>query len=128
MNVPIFSGGQRHYQLQQEKLNLLKIQNNFRSLKNSISVEIKQSTVNFDNALKSLTAQKANMELAGKVAKVTKIKYEQGVGSNIEVVDAENSLRQAQTNYYNALYDVMVARVDIEKAFGKILSNTRITQ
>lgn len=123
LNIPLFSGGQRHYQVQQEKLTLLKIQNGYKGLKNGIDLEVKQSTVNFENALKSLNAQKANMELAGRVARVTKVKYEQGVGSNIEVVDAENSLRQAQTNYYSALYDAMIAKVDIDKAFGKILSN-----
>jgi outer membrane protein TolC len=32
-----------------------------------------------------------------------KNKYEQGVGSNIEVIDAESSLRESQVNYYNAL-------------------------
>ena len=121
MNIPIFSGFQLHYQVQQEKISLMKIQNNFTGLKNSIDLEIKQSTVNFRNALRSLSAQQSNMDLAGKVAQVTKVKYEQGVGSNIEVVDAENSLRQAQTNYYNALYDAMIAKVDIDKAYGKIL-------
>jgi outer membrane protein TolC len=55
------------------------------------------------------------------VARVTKIKYEQGVGSNLEVVDAENSLRQAQTNYYSALFDAMIAKVDLDKAFGKLV-------
>jgi len=46
------------------------------------------------------------MALAEKVARVTKIKIpKQGVGSNIEVVDAESSLKEAQVNYYNALYD-----------------------
>jgi outer membrane protein TolC len=122
--VPIFSGGQRHYQVQQEKLNLLKIMNGYKSLKNGIDLEVKQSTLNFENALKSLTIQKSNMDLAARVARVTKVKYEQGVGSNLEVVDAENSLRTAQTNYYGALYDLMIAKVDMEKAFGKILPST----
>jgi len=71
--------------------------------------------------LKSLKAQQQNMDLAAKVANVTKIKYEQGVGSNIEVIDAEDSLRQAQTNYYNALFDAIVAKVDLDKAYGKLL-------
>ena len=59
--------------------------------------------------------------LAGNVARVTKIKYEQGVGSSLEVTDAENSLRTAQTNYYSALFDAMVAKVDLDKADGKLL-------
>lgn len=121
LNIPIFSGGQRHYQVQEEKLALLKIENNFQGLKNSVDLDIKQSNLQFDNALKTLAIQKENMDLAERVANVTRIKYEQGVGSNIEVVDAENSLRLSQNNYYSALYDAMLARVDVQKAYGKIL-------
>jgi outer membrane protein len=58
--------------------------------------------------------------LAENVARVTRIKYEQGVGSNLEVTEAEGSLREAQINYYNALYDALVAKVDLDKAYGKL--------
>ena len=61
------------------------------------------------------------MKLAANVARVTKIKYNQGVGSNIEVVDAESSLKESQVNYYGALYDAIIAKVDLAKAYGKLL-------
>jgi len=121
LNVPIFSGLSRSYRLQQEKLTLLKIENGFTSLKNGIDLEVSQSTINFKNSIKTLDVQRANMELAGNVARVTKIKYEQGVGSNFEVVEAEDALKQAQVNYYNALFDVMIAKVDLDKAYGKLI-------
>lgn len=124
LNVPIFAGFQTRYKVQQEKLALKKIENNFVTLKAGIDLEVHQSTINLENAMKSLTAQKQNMDLAAKVARVTKIKYEQGVGSNLEVVDAEDSLRQSQTNYYSALYDVIVAKVDLDKAYGKLMPQT----
>lgn len=122
LNIPLFTGLQRSYQIQQEKLRLQKINNGFTSLKSSIDLEIKQAAINYDNALKSLTAQKQNMDLAQKIARITKIKYEQGVGSNLEVVTAEDGLRQAQTNYYSSLFDVMIAKVDLDKAHGKLVS------
>lgn len=124
LHYPLFSGLQRHYKIQQEKLTLVKVDNGFRTLKNGIDLEIKQSSIQFENALNTLTSQKENMDLASKVANVTKIKYEQGVGSNLEVVDAENSLRQAQTNYYSALFDAMIAKVDLDKAYGKLIPPT----
>ncbi|HCZ36133.1 MAG TPA: hypothetical protein DHV26_09430 [Cytophagales bacterium] len=124
LNIPLFSGMQNRYKVQQEKIALEKINNNFRSLKAGIDLETQQAGLNYDNALKSLKAQQQNMELAAKVANVTKIKYEQGVGSNIEVIDAEDSLRQAQTNYYNALFDAIVAKVDLDKAYGKLVPAT----
>lgn len=124
MDIPIFSGLQRHHKLQQEKLTLLKVENGFRNLKQGIDLETKQASINFENAITSLTAQKENMNLASNIARITKIKYEQGVGSNLEVVDAENSLRQAQTNYYSALFDAMIAKVDLDKAYGKLIPLT----
>ena len=90
-------------------------------LKSSIDLEIEQARIGYDNAIRTLKAQQQNIELAGKVARVTKIKYEQGVGSNLEVVEAEDDLRQAQTNYYNALFEAMIAKVDLDKAYGKLL-------
>jgi outer membrane protein TolC len=36
-------------------------------------------------------------------------------------VDAEASLKEAQVNYYNALYDALIAKVDLDKAYGKLL-------
>jgi outer membrane protein TolC len=120
LNIPIFSGLQRTYQLQQAKLSLQKIENGFTSLKSAIDLEIKQSAINYLNAVTTLNSQKENQGLAENVARVTKIKYEQGVGSNLEVTEAESSLREAQINYYAALYDALVAKVDLDKAYGKL--------
>ena len=120
LNVPIFSGLQRTYQVQQAKLSMLKIENNFTKLNRTIERDIEQNSITFRNSLESLKAQEENMRLAAKVARVTKIKYEQGVGSNIEVTDAESSLRESQVNYYNALFDAIVAKIDLEKTYGKI--------
>lgn len=127
LNVPIFSGLQRTYQAQQAKLQLLKTQNSVTSLKQGIDLSIQQNTVTYKNSVETLKSQDENMDLAEKVARVTKIKYEQGVGSNIEVIDAESSLREAQVNYYNALYDALIAKVDLDKAFAKIDPSKYVT-
>jgi outer membrane protein len=120
LRVPIFSGLQRTYQAQQSKLTLLKIENNFTSLRQGIDLSIQQNTIVYKNALETFRSQRENMELADRVARVTKIKYEQGVGSNIEVTDAEASLRESQVNYYNALFDAILAKIDLDKAYAKI--------
>ncbi|HET9054021.1 MAG TPA: TolC family protein, partial [Cyclobacteriaceae bacterium] len=124
LSIPLFSGLQNHQKLQQEKINLQKINNNFRSLKSNIDYEIAQAGTMYQNAIKDLHAQEQNIQLAGKVARVTKIKYEEGVGSNLEVVQAEDDLRQAQTNYYNSLYNAVLAKVDLDKAYGKLIPST----
>jgi len=124
VHVPLFSGFQQHASVQQAKLNQAKLENNFTMLKASIDLETKQSSINYINATKSLKSQEENRILAEKIARITKIKYEQGVGSNIEVIDAESALKETQVNYYNALYDALIAKVDVDKAYGKLIPLT----
>ena len=84
-----------------------------------------QSRTTLINALDVLDNQKANLDLATDVARVTRIKFNAGVGSNLEVITAETDLRSAQTNYYGAIYDVLVAKVDRDKATGELFNQVK---
>jgi outer membrane protein TolC len=125
VNVPLFSGFQLKHKTQQEKVNLLKIENGIRQLKQGIDIEIKSSMIAYQNALRTMESQKQNMDLSAKVARVTKIKYEQGVGSNLELLEAENTLKHSQVNFYNAMYDAIVAKINLDKAYGKLLPENK---
>ena len=120
LSVPIISGGIKLSQVRNAKLVILKTQNDLVNLQNGINLEVEQAQTTYANSLKSLDNQKRNMDLAQEVLRVSKIKYEQGVGSSIEVTSAETSLKEAQNNYINALYDLMINRVNVEKASGRI--------
>jgi outer membrane protein len=120
LNIPLFSGLQRNYRIQQAKLALQKTDNAFASMKSGIDLEIKQVASQYLSAVEAAAAQKDNVELANNIARVTRIKFEEGVGSNLEVVEAESSLREAQINYYSALYDAMVAKIDLDRAYGRL--------
>lgn len=120
LSVPVFDGFQKRYQAQQKRFTLQKAQNNATLLKNTIDLQIRQSMITLGNSLQTLRTQKRNVDLAKEVARVTKIKYQEGVGSNIEVLDAENSYRQAQNNYFVSLYTFLQTKVDADKANGKL--------
>jgi outer membrane protein len=121
LNLPIFDGLQKHWRIQQAKINLLKTQNNFNLLKQSIGLEIQMAAVSYKNALASLQTQKKNIALAQNVFDVTKKKYEQGIGSSLDMNTTENDLRAAETNYYNALYDLIISKIDYQKATGTLV-------
>lgn len=120
LQLPIFDGMSKHYQLQQKRIALDKINNNRALLEQSIDLEVKQANINLTNSLEALTTHQRNIDLAREVARVSKIKYKEGVGSNIEVINAESSLKEAQTNYFAALYDLLIAKVDLQKARGEL--------
>lgn len=120
LSVPIFDSFQKHYLVQQEKFNLLKTENQMRDFARVVNLQVNQSQITLQNSIDKLKFQEENMELAKEIFRVTKIKYEEGVGSNLEVVEAETAYKEAQTNYYSALYDAMVAKIDLEKAKGTL--------
>lgn len=124
LTVPVFDSFEKKYLVQQEKFRLLKTENQMRDFSRVVNLQVAQSQTSLKNSIDKLTFQKENMELAQEIFRVTKIKYEEGVGSNLEVVEAETAYKEAQTNYYSALYDAMVAKIDLQKAQGTLYTVT----
>ena len=124
LNLPIFDGLRKSYLIQQNRIQLAQIDNEMRYLKHSIDLEQEQAKRDFANSLENMRVQEENMKLALEVFQVTNIKYQEGIGSNLEVVDAESAYEEAQSNYFNALYDVLIAKVDMEKALGILYQHT----
>ncbi|MEO8150983.1 MAG: TolC family protein [Bacteroidia bacterium] len=120
VSMPIFDGGQRHYKIMQEKANLDKIVNNENNLQQAFILEYNTAKRNFTNSLSSFEFQKKNRKLAEDIVRVTKIKYEQGVGSNLEVVDAESKSREADSNFFTAMYEALISKIDLDKSMGNI--------
>ncbi|AFM05357.1 outer membrane protein [Bernardetia litoralis DSM 6794] len=124
LNVPIFDSFQKHHLIQQEKFNLMKTENQISDFSRVVNLQVSQSNITLQNSIDKLKFQEENMDLAKEIFRVTKIKYEEGVGSNLEVVEAETAYKEAQTNYYSALYDAMVAKIDLQKAQGTLYTVT----
>jgi outer membrane protein TolC len=120
LNVPIFSGLQRLNQVRQAKIEVKKSDNILNSVKNAINLEQEQARVFYQNGIQSLKNQRSNMTLAREVLRVSRVKYEQGVGSSLEVTQAQTALETAENNYIQALYDALISKLDLDKAYGQI--------
>lgn len=120
LNVPIFDGFNKRAKINQAKLQLQKTENNINELKSSIDNDVVQANQKLTAAFLTMDNQKRNMELAEKVYNTTKIKYDEGIGSNTEVYNAQADLKVAQNNYFSARYDAVIAKIDYLKATGKI--------
>ena len=120
IRVPIFNGFAIKSRIQKAKLELQKTQNQQEALEISIDRDVADAQNNFATAIATMDYQKKNMALAEKVYGQTKKKYEIGTGSSTEINTAQLDLKTAQTNYINALYDAVIAKVDFLKATGKL--------
>lgn len=121
LNVPIWTGLQKSAKVSQAKLNLQKIDNSIELMRNSFALELAGASKNYQNILMSLEITRKNRELAKEISRVAKVKYESGIGSSLELVDAESSLREADANYFSTLYELLIARLEVEKASGGII-------
>ena len=72
------------------------------------------------NALLNLEVQQRNTDLAKDIFETTKKKYEAGLGSSIELKQADTALQQAQGAYFQALYDCYLARIAFSKSMGRL--------
>lgn len=121
LSLPIFSGTQRKYQTQQSKIELLQVENNIKLLEQGIDIQYSSAKVMLENSIESLENEKANMELAQRIYDTLVVKYNEGLGSNLEVVTAETALKNSTTNYHTALYDAIIAKIDLDKALGNLI-------
>ena len=120
INVPIFDGFQKKYRIRQAQLNLEKTTNTISNLKNIIDFQLEAARIQLTNAVASLNLQENNVELAQLVFNTSRTKFQEGVGSNFELLQAETDLQTAQSNYFQALYDATVARTAYLRAQGRL--------
>ncbi|WP_346237817.1 TolC family protein [Niabella insulamsoli] len=120
LNIPIFKGFATNAKIEQSRIKLRQTQNQIEALKLNIEQEQKSASNTFKTAIADMDFQKQNMSLAERVYQQTKKKYEVGTGSQLEIENARVQLQSAQTNYFNSLYNAVIAKIDFLKASGKL--------
>ncbi|HTM93538.1 MAG TPA: TolC family protein [Flavisolibacter sp.] len=120
VTVPIFRGFAVDARIANAKLQQQKNLNNVEALKLSIDNDVHTAINNYNNALATLDVQKRNMDLAQTVYNQTQLKYQNGVGSQTEIAQAQTDLLNAQNNYIVAMYTAINAKIDFQKATGKL--------
>ena len=120
LTVPVFDGFLKHNRIQRNKIQLQQLENAKTQLSRNIDIEIVQARSSLETSIEDLEVQKKNVELANRVLETARIKYAEGVGANLEVVTAQTEYEEAETNYYSSLYDALIARVELDKALGRL--------
>lgn len=120
ISIPIFDGFARSARIQKARLQLQQTENDIENLKLNIDQSVYQAMNDYRAAVAALDNQKKNIDLAQQVYDQAKLKQEQGMGTTLEVTTAQSELQVAQTNYITALYDAINAKIDFQKATGKL--------
>lgn len=118
INIPLFDGFKRHSDIAKARLAKQKTENNLQELKNGLLLQQSNSKSTYETALVNLKTNEDNMTLAQEIYDVASIKFKEGVGSSLELSQAQNDLNQAQVDYLNAVYEALVAELEMKKSFG----------
>lgn len=120
LSVPIFDGRDKKSKIERARVQQEELILQRNDLERLIEMEVRTSKINVENNRRILNQRKASEELAEKIYDTTLVKYREGVGSSLEVNQAEIDMLTAQQNYIEALFDYLMARTDLERALGKI--------
>lgn len=118
LKLDIFDGFGRKAKIQRAKISLQMAENNLSKLKNAIDLQVNNAKIAYSNSVKSLKSRKDNLNLAERIYNTSKIKYKEGIGSSVELTQAEQSLFQAQANVLKAKYDLLVAKTKLVSSLG----------
>lgn len=119
-SIPIFDGFQRRNRVEQKELETLKLKEDKTAVTNSIEKEYADAREQLILSNTQITNQENNMELANENYDGIKLSYNEGVAPITELLDTEFALRQAQSNYLNALLQYRVAELRLLKANGQL--------
>lgn len=120
LNIPLFDGLDKKSKIQRASIEGDRIKIDRETFRRSVELEVQNARINYKNAIEALDRQRQSEELAQSIYQTTQIKYREGVGSSVEVTQAESALYSAQAAYINALYDVLIAKTDLDKALGDL--------
>ena len=120
IGVPIFSGFSNKAQLIKRDISIEQTINTIKSFENAANMEVSAALAKFNRSIQTIEIQKQNLALANEILKISSAKLKEGVGSNLEITNAQQEVKTSQTNYLNAIYDLLNAQIELKKAYGKL--------
>ena len=122
LNWSVFDGLARKAKLSQKRIDDQKLDVQLRQTRESISMDIANSRNKFLVEQQNLSTNRGQVALAEKVYTQTQLQFKEGTVDITDIVQAENSLRDAQNNYLTTLVNLRTAELDWKKATGSLVN------
>jgi outer membrane protein TolC len=116
----LFQGGRTFHKRQQNEIAKIQTQTQINQMKEYLSLDIKTKLNEIERVKSSLEAQERNVKLAEKAYTMSEVRYKEGSGSQLEVLNADIALKQAKTNRLNSVYNYITAIAELDKILGKV--------
>lgn len=114
----LWDGGATNAKIKKARETLLSARETEQKARESVQLEVKQAYLNIRSAAQRVEETTAVVDQAKENYRIQNIRYQAGVGINLDVLDAQLSLNEAQVNHIQALYDYNVGIAKLEQAMG----------
>lgn len=118
LSIPIFQGGSKHYKSKQLQVQMKSLDDQRANLKRSIELQAITFTDNMIKAIEKMESGKKALIQADKALTISQKMYDVGVGTYLDITNAELGYIQAGLSYNQSIYDFMSAKADLEKLLG----------
>lgn len=125
VELPVFLGFSRDARVQQAKATLAQAEARLQQVELETVREVRDLVELVDESRRRVESQRQAVAQARRGYEIASAEYRSGLGSQLQISDAELALRQSEFNYAQAVYDYLVARVRLEGAVGRTQADPR---
>lgn len=118
VDLPIFNGFAAHARVAEAKAAIKEVELTRRGLIDYLKFEVRQAILKLNEARETLLGQEKNVEQAQESLRIAQLNFDEGMIALIDFQQAQTALTEAKTNYYQALYDYVLATADLDRAMG----------
>lgn len=119
LNVPIFSSFSRSNKVQQAKIDFEQVSIAKKQVEQQLMINAQNARSQYTFALSQFNTTKQNVELAERIYNRTKIKYDEGISTSLDLTQANNQLLTNQGNYIDAAFQLISAKSNLDKALNQ---------
>lgn len=123
LKIPLFDGFQKQFKAKQKEVIVQKNINTLSMMKANAEKEVSDAIENYMSNSTQVTSNKKSLELAEELFTTSQSEFENGLTSTTELLNAQNDLSSARTNYSNALLNLKLAELSWKKASGTLLTD-----
>ncbi len=122
VSIPLFDGLSSYHKAQQAKVDVRNTMRQRSQLERGVQLQVYAAQREYEKAQEQLKAALDARNLAERGYDIAQVRYKEGVGTQLEVLDAHQALSGSKANVLNAKYNLRVARAEFDRATGRHFS------
>lgn len=128
LSIPLFKGFQTVGETREAKTSLIQTQREYYETTDLVSLQFDSSYNKLIESMKNIKGQALSLKKAEKVYQITLTRYNYGLNSNLDLIDAHLALSQARVSYKEAVHNFTIAKAELEKLTGTIFQSVKLKE